>query len=659
MREEKHVDKVFGISGLYSHILYIGAQKFSIKNIGVVFLNKRKWLAGLSVMALSLGILSPAFADEVRTGDVITKEQQVSIASTGLSTTNLSPSLTPEQLVQNLLGGGVTVQNVSFKGASNAAGTFTGGDGIIGFNDGIILSSGNISNVIGPNKFDGITAANNTPGDADLNSLIPGYSTHDASVLEFDFTPNNDIISFEYVFTSEEYNEYVNSAFNDVFGFFVNGVNAALIPGTTTAVSINNVNGGNPYGSNASHPEYYINNDLTDGGGSINTEMDGLTKVMNVEVPVNKGVVNHIKMAIADAGDSILDSNVFIKAGSFKDQPVSNTPPVIGANNQNIVVNEGQIASNTGNWSDANANDAVNLIADIGTVTQAGTNENGTWNWSYNTTDDLIQPVTITANDGTSSTATSFNLTVNNVVPTVGPISVPFDPIPVNNSISASAAFTDPGVLDTHTAEWNWGDGTITTGTVNESNGSGSVSGQHTYTTPGIYKVQLAVTDDDGGSASVIADQYVVVYDPSAGFVTGGGWINSPSGAYTVDPSMTGMANFGFVSKYKKGATVPEGQTEFQFKVGNLNFHSSSYDWLVIAGAKAQYKGKGTINGSGDYGFMLTAIDGQLSGDGKDKFRIKIWDRTNNAVVYDNQIGASDDTDPTTVLGGGSIVIHK
>ncbi len=121
----------------------------------------------------------------------------------------------------------------------------------------------------------------------------------------------------------------------------------------------------------------------------------------------------------------------------------------------------------------------------------------------------------------------------------------------------------------------------------------------------------------------------MVVYDPAAGFVTGGGWINSPAGAYAADPTLTGKANFGFVSKYQKGATVPTGKTEFQFKAGGLNFQSTSYDWLVVAGAKAQYKGTGTVNGVGGYGFMLTAIDGQQpGGGGVDKFRIKIWDAT-------------------------------
>lgn len=122
---------------------------------------------------------------------------------------------------------------------------------------------------------------------------------------------------------------------------------------------------------------------------------------------------------------------------------------------------------------------------------------------------------------------------------------------------------------------------------------------------------------------------------------------------------MTGKANFGFVSKYKNGATTPEGQTEFQFRAGNLNFQSNSYDWWVIAGAKAQYKGTGAINGSGDYGFMISAVDGQKSGDGKDKFRIKIWNRTTNEVVYDNQLGAVVDANLTTALESGSIVIHK
>jgi hypothetical protein len=148
---------------------------------------------------------------------------------------------------------------------------------------------------------------------------------------------------------------------------------------------------------------------------------------------------------------------------------------------------------------------------------------------------------------------------------------------------------------------------------------------------------------------------YLPVYDPTAGFVTGGGWINSPEGAYAADQSLTGKANFGFVSKYKKGQSIPDGNTEFQFQAGNLNFKSTMYDWLIIAGTKAMFKGEGIINDNGRYGFQLSAID-----DESDKFRIKIWDKdAEDAVVYDNNIGSDENADPSTELGGGSIVIHS
>ena len=175
----------------------------------------------------------------------------------------------------------------------------------------------------------------------------------------------------------------------------------------------------------------------------------------------------------------------------------------------------------------------------------------------------------------------------------------------------------------------------------------------------GVYEICVRGTDATGKTSEAVCF-LMAVYDPSGGFVTGGGWINSPAGAYTADPLLTGKATFGFVSKYQKGAKVPTGQTEFQFKLADLNFKSTSYEWLVVAGAKAQYKGSGTINGMGDYSFMLTAIDGQVSGGGgTDKFRIKIWDKATDSIVYDNQMEASDTSDPTTVIGGGSIVVHK
>jgi len=231
-------------------------------------------------------------------------------------------TLAATDLVDVLIGSGPdapSISNVTFTGADIAAGTFSGGMDAIGFDNGIILSSGNITYVEGPNISDGTSMNNGLAGDADLDGLIPGYYTNDATVLEFDFECEYlQVISFEYVFASEEYNEWVGSSFNDVFGFFVNGVNIALIPETTTPVSINNVNCGNPYDplTIGSYCEFFRNNDLSDGGGAIDTEMDGLTEVFYATASINPGV-NHIKLAIADAGDWVLDSDVFIKGESF------------------------------------------------------------------------------------------------------------------------------------------------------------------------------------------------------------------------------------------------------------------------------------------------------------------------------------------------------
>mgnify|MGYP001817995191 FL=1 len=174
--------------------------------------------------------------------------------------------------------------------------------------------------------------------------------------------------------------------------------------------------------------------------------------------------------------------------------------------------------------------------------------------------------------------------------------------------------------------------------------------------------------------------------DHQGGFVTGGGWIMSPPGACPwCKDSPEAKANFGFVSKYKKGAGIPTGQTQFRFKAGDLNFHAGSYQWLVIAGPEAIFQGEGTINRRGAYKFMVTATDGHLPGGDKvDTFRIRIWveEGGTQVIVYDNRVDAfrtkgwyeegdssfniddnqvdlGDDEYGGTELGGGSIVIHR
>ncbi len=262
--------------------------------------------------------------------------------------------------------------------------------------------------------------------------------------------------------------------------------------------------------------------------------------------------------------------------------------------------------------------------------------------------------VTLTADDGTAAPVSDdATVTVANVAPDIESVDGSLDPLEVGVLTPVTVEFTDPGSGDTHNVSWVWGD----TGSNTQNGVTSPATESHEYLTPGVYAVEVTVVDDDGGSDTETYE-FVVIYDPDGGFVTGGGWIDSPAGAYVADPTLTGKANFGFVSKYKKGASVPEGSTGFQFKAGDLNFHSDSYDWLVVAGQdKAKYKGTGTINGSGNYGFMLTALDNGNSGD---TFRIRIWDKDDNdAPEYDNKMGFGYDGYDGTVIGGGNIKVHK
>ncbi|HLJ17585.1 MAG TPA: YDG domain-containing protein [Bryobacteraceae bacterium] len=232
----------------------------------------------------------------------------------------------------------------------------------------------------------------------------------------------------------------------------------------------------------------------------------------------------------------------------------------------------------------------------------------------------------------------------------------------VNTAIPFSATFTDPDT-SSPSAQWSFD----TTAAINGTVGAGSVTGSYSFAAAGVYGIALTFNDGLGGitivnTAPLGLPASVVIYDPSAGFVTGGGWINSPAGAYTVNPSLTGKASFGFVSKYEKGATVPTGETEFNFQVASFDFHSSVYQWLVVSGGLAQYKGTGTINGAGSYNFLLTARDGALvGGNSPDGFRIKITDPATGRTIYDNLMSTDDTVSSgnTEALGGGSIIIHS
>jgi hypothetical protein len=194
---------------------------------------------------------------------------------------------------------------------------------------------------------------------------------------------------------------------------------------------------------------------------------------------------------------------------------------------------------------------------------------------------------------------------------------------------------------------------TATDGTFDETFEDVSAS----FTAPtvaGVYDVCVRGTDaaSNTGAAECAS---IAVYDPSAGYATGAGWIPSPAGAFADDPTLTGKAMFAFISKYAKGANTPDGNTEFRFRVAGLHFQSTGYDFLIVnqGGTNAQFKGSGTINcatapdGSA-FRFMIWAKDGD-----PDTFRIKIWwdDAGTEHVVYDNGVQQP--------IGGGAITIHQ
>jgi Ca2+-binding RTX toxin-like protein len=264
-------------------------------------------------------------------------EQRIVYSAGGGSNANqfIDTSLTPTDLARSLVGTGVEISNVQFTGSDMSTGSFDFTDpSVVGFSQGIVLSSGRADDVVGPNAADDTSTYFTGAGNGDLSQLS-GFETFDAAVLEFDFVPTANQVVFYYTFASEEYPEWVNTPFNDVFAFFVNGTNYAevrQIAGDPAApfvpVAVNNINNSNPIQDplpDPMRPDLFRSNYFNPNGASaIDLELDGITQVLTFQAPVVPGEPNHMKLAIADASDGILDSAVFIQAGSL----VSNENPV-------------------------------------------------------------------------------------------------------------------------------------------------------------------------------------------------------------------------------------------------------------------------------------------------------------------------------------------
>jgi len=245
--------------------------------------------------------------------------------------------------------------------------------------------------------------------------------------------------------------------------------------------------------------------------------------------------------------------------------------------------------------------------------------------------DDGAYDVTVTVTDSGSANGSDLEtVTATNVAPVITSISGPTAPVQLGNSASITTTYTDDGAADTHTATVTWDDSTTST----ISCTAGTCLASRIYAAPGVYGVTVVVADDDGGSDSTTFTYVIVVDAENTGsFVTGGGFIDTPSGKGTLTVN----------AKYQKNQTAPTGVT--QFKLAGSDLKSTSYDWLVVSGSNAQYQGTATINGSGSYGFLVVVSDGS-----PDTFRIRVWDKTTLSTVYD-----SGSPQP---LGGGNIQVH-
>ena len=296
-------------------------------------------------------------------------------------------SLTPQQLVEDvLLGDGINLVSVTYTGNSSQIAQFTANTQNMTFPEGVILSTGNASDASGPNNS-GTTGNDLSGGGYQDLTTLGGNDTYDAAILEFRFVPSTNKVSFEYVFASDEYPEFVCSTVNDAFGFFLSGpgiagpfqdgaVNLAIIPGTNTPVSINTVNPGTSSGGGGSpcdlgNAAYYISN----GDGSESPynssneyiEYDGMTVTLTAEHDVIPCQLYTIRMVIADGGDGVYDSGVFLKQGSFS---AGNLLAGIELDTPNGYASEGcDQASLVLNFPDSLANDTSITVEFIGTAT--------------------------------------------------------------------------------------------------------------------------------------------------------------------------------------------------------------------------------------------------------------------------------------------------
>jgi len=237
---------------------------------------------------------------------------------------SVTPSASAAQMANALAGPGITIVNATYTGSAAASGLFsTTPLTVFGMQSGVIITTGIAQGATGPNTQSGYGATNQLPGDSLLSGLMNGVTLYDASALLIEFIPSGDTLKFEFIFGSEEYPEFAGSNFQDVFGAFINGLNPttmmpylnkniALVPGTNSPISISTINNGTSNAGPCINCAYYVNNTA-----GVWIQYDGITSVITASIPVVPMTVYTLRLAIADVGDMILDSGVFLKGGSL------------------------------------------------------------------------------------------------------------------------------------------------------------------------------------------------------------------------------------------------------------------------------------------------------------------------------------------------------